>query len=113
MVIETCTISAWNAEHPAPDPDAQELIEALHEFSKKRAMRELIEYGKDCDIHGALRLPLLRACRVRPSELSRALRKVWRTAVDASKPGDRLTIEFRPASDARLVVEAARSADTQ
>jgi len=107
MAIETLTI--WNDRDAHDDPLALQLVDALQDFGKSRATRLLIRRGKESDVHCELRVPFLRDCRVRSDDLARALRKVWRAAIDGADPGDRFTIDLHIGPDSRLVVQAERN----
>ena len=109
MVIETHTIATWKDGDTDADPVRSELVDALESFGRSRATKLLIRRGEESDVRCTLRMPLLADCHVDPGELGRALRKVWRAAMDAAKPGDRFTIDLHVAPDSRLVVQAARS----
>jgi len=106
MVIETQTIATWNDGDA--DGNQLPLVDALQGFGKSRATKQLIRRGKESNVDCALRMPLLRECHVRPDELGRALRKVWRAAIDTAAPGDRFVIELNLGPDLRLVVKAGR-----
>lgn len=108
MVIETHTIAIWTDGNTAGEPSPPQLMDALGNFAKSRATRSLIREGLDRDVKCSLRVPLLDECRVRPDELGRALRKVWRAALDAGKAGDQFIIDLYIGPDYRLVVQVAR-----
>jgi hypothetical protein len=108
VVIETHTVAICSDANV--DGEQLPLIEALHNFAKSRATKLLIRRGKESDVCCELRVPLLREGNVRPDELGRAIRKVWRAAIDAAEPGNKFVIEFRAGPDSQLVVQAERSA---
>ncbi|SRR5579871_6577054 len=108
MVLERQTVAVWNDGDACGDPPPSQLVDALQEFAKSRATRLLIRRGEQSGIHGGLRLPLLGDCRVRSDELARALRKVWRAAIDGAERGDRFVIDLFVGPDSRLVVQAVR-----
>lgn len=108
-MIETHTIATWNDGDADGGPPPLQLVDALQHFGKSRATKLLIRRGEASKVRCELRVPLLRDCRVRSDELGRALRKVWRAAIDAAEPGDRFVIDLHIGPDSRLVVQAARS----
>lgn len=106
-MIEAHTVAICNDANV--DGEQLPLLEALQTFAKSRATKLLIRRGKESNVECALRVPFLREGNVRPDELGRAIRKVWRAAIDAAEPGNKFVIEFRARSDSQLVVQAERS----
>jgi signal transduction histidine kinase len=106
MTVQTGLVELLTLHSPGT-PDAKELIEALDDFAKSRATRELIRSNVQRRIQCALRVPLLKdGHAVRPTELGRVLRKVIRSAVEASSPGDHVLVDFIVTADSRLEIKA-------
>src|SRR5579871_3035433 len=109
MALETHTIPTWTDCDVDGAPVTLEVVEALQDFGRSRATRLLVQRGEESKVHCQLRVPLLRDCRVRPDELGRVLRKVWRAAIDEAEPGDRFVVDIHLGPDSLLVVQAARA----
>lgn len=107
MALETHTIAVWTDGDADGDPPL-ELIDALQDFGKSRATKLLIRRGKENKVHCERRVPLLRDCRVRSDELDRALRKVWRAAINAGEPGARFVIDLQLRSGSQSRHHATR-----
>lgn len=107
-MIERHTIAIYNDEDA--DADLLPIIDALRSFGKSRATKLLIRRGVENNIHCKLRIPLLRQGSVRPVELGRVVRKVWRAAIVTADPGDQFVIKLYVGHDSRLVVQAESSA---
>lgn len=109
MEIEAYTISIWKNGDVDGDEAPRQLIDALESFAKSRATRRLFREAEDRNVHCDLRVPLVKDCRVRPSELARALRKLYRAVIDTAQPGERFVIDFYPKTESQFSVKAARN----
>lgn len=109
-MIEAQTITIWENETLDGRGATLQLVDALVEFGKAGETRRLTTKAEDRGVKCELLVPLLRDCLVRPQELGRALRKVWRAAIVVGEPGDHFTIDLSVSPDTRLVISARRVA---
>ena len=107
MALGTHNIATWIGANVAGAPTSLELVDVLQNFGKSRATRLLIRRGKENRVHCELRMPLLRDCWMRSDELGRAVRKVWRAAIDGVEPDDWFVIDLHLGSDSRLLLQVA------
>lgn len=111
MTIETITIPIVRT--PASDGIAPvELIEAMSTVSASRSMRSVIKAYKAAGVTSNLRLPLVVDCSVNPVMLGRAMRKVWKAALNGAEKGGSILVELRPKKETQIVEIIASSAAT-
>ncbi len=108
MVIETCIVPIRKGAGSDGASLPKQLLEALEDFAKSRASRDLVRKAEKRGVLCDLRVPLLKDCPVRSDELGRALRTVLRAAIETSESGDHVKVAFRAGAESGLVIEAVR-----
>lgn len=111
MTMETLTIPIVRTS--ASDGIAPvELIEAMSTVSASRSTRAVIKAYKAAGVTSNLRFPLVADCPVNPVTLGRAMRKVWKAALNGVEKGGSILVELRPKKEMQVVEIIASPAAT-
>ena len=107
MAIEKVTIPVVRAARNNGTVPV-DLVEAMLAVAASRATRAIINAYKAAGVTGNLIVPLVTDCPVDPAVLGRAMRRVWKAALDGVKKGDSVLVELRPNKDVEVVDIIAR-----
>ncbi|MBK3666438.1 hypothetical protein JJE66_35150 [Bradyrhizobium diazoefficiens] len=112
MTMETLTIPIVRTS--ASDGIAPvELIEGMSTVSASRSTRAVIKaYKAAAGVTSNLRFPLVADCPVNPVTLGRAMRKVWKAALNGVEKGGSILVELRPKKEMQVVEIIASPAAT-
>jgi hypothetical protein len=84
-------------------PVPVDLVEAMSALAGARSTRTIIKAYKAAGVTSNLIIPLVSDCPVDSARLGRAMRRVWKAALDEAKSGDTILVELRPQKNARIV----------
>jgi hypothetical protein len=80
-----------------------ELVEATSLVAASRATRAIIKAYKAADVTSNLIVPLVTDCPVDAGILGRAMRRVWKAALNGVEKGDSVLVVLRPNKDAEVI----------
>lgn len=80
-----------------------DLFEAHAVVAASRATRAIINAYQAAGVTCNVLVPLVTDCPVDPATLGRAMRRVWKTALEGAEKGDFVRVELRPNWDAGVV----------
>lgn len=83
--------------------DPVDLVEAMSAVAASRATRAIINAYKAAGVTSKLIVPLVTDCPVDPVLLGRAMRRVWKVALNGVEKGGSVLVELRPKKEANIV----------
>lgn len=102
MTIETVTIPIVRASRNKGAIPV-DLVEAMSSVAASRSTRAIIKAYKAAGVTSNLIVPFVTDCPVDAAILGRAMRQVWKTALNGTEKGDTVLVELRPKMDAEAV----------
>ncbi|MCP3385952.1 hypothetical protein NLM31_36750 [Bradyrhizobium sp. CCGUVB4N] len=102
MTIETVTIPIVRTPKSNGTVPV-DLVEAMSVVAASRATRAIIKAYAAAGVTGNLIVPLVTDCPVDPATLGRAMRQVWKAALQGAENGDAVRVELRPNRGADVV----------
>jgi len=102
MTIETVTIPIVRTprNNGATPVD---LVEAMSSVAAARSTRTIINAYKTAGVTSNLIVPFVADCPVDAAILGRAMRRLWKTALNGATKGDTVLVELRPRKDADVL----------
>lgn len=102
MTIETVAIPIVRAPRNNGTVPV-DLVEAMSVVAASRATRAIINTYKAAGVTSQLIVPLVTDCPVDPVLLGRAMRRVWKVALNGVEKGGSVLVELRPKKEAKVV----------